>query len=263
MKNENRSSEDIQKDLTELARQRAECESTAAAANRGVANEALNAFRKKSGAEGRRQQHTAIRNRALEELAHIDMVEVALRAELEASERAELERDRKEHARQGRLQADEVAHVFRKLDHAVRNMVTEFRDARELIDQARQKGYFGVSREHADSLMGDALNSGLQGLNFDRFKVPFVEPMRRKGFAEIGDKWSIGMRSKADAAITSPSPPAPPPPPTPPAASAKPRRGDLTRSLPGDMALGGFKVYANKQEADAAHEAAKHGPGRG
>jgi hypothetical protein len=26
------------------------------------------------------------------------------------------------------------------------------------------------------------------------------------------------------------------------------------------MALGGFKVYANKAEADAAHEAAKHGP---
>jgi hypothetical protein len=264
-----RTAADIRKDLAELLRQRAECESAAAVADRGIATESLQAFRKVAGAEKRRKEHQSAHATALEEIAHIALVETALKVELEALERAEAEADRKEHAKEGKRQADEVAQVFHKLDRAVRTMVAEFRDARELIDLARQRGYFGVSREHADLLMGDCLNAGLQNLSFDRFKVPFVEPMRRKSFSEIGDKWATGMRGKADQAIASPppptTPPAPPPPPTPPAASSsstKSQRGDLSRSLPGDFALGGFKVYANKAEADAAHEAAKHGPGR-
>jgi hypothetical protein len=271
--NETRTAADIHKDLTELLRQRAERESAAAVAERGIAVESLQAFRKVSGAEKRRKEHQSAHAAALEELEHIALVETALQIELEALERAESEADRKEHAREARKQADELAHVFRALDRTVKALTTAFRDARELVDQVRQAGYFATSREHADILMGDALNSGLQGLNFDKFKVPFVEPMRRRSFGEIGDRWATAMRGKADQVIASPpsAPPAPPPassvlPPaqqSPASIEAKPhKRGDLSKSLPGDMALGGFRVYANKAEADAAHEAAKQGPGR-
>jgi hypothetical protein len=255
----------IRKDLFELLRQRAECESAVAAAATGVRTEALAAFRKEPGASQRRKEHQAAHTAALEELQHIGLVEAALKLELEAAERLEAAEDAKQHAREGRKQADELSRTFRALDHTMKTAVTAFRDARQLLDEVRSRGYFATSREQCDTLITDALATGLQGLNFSTFRIPLVEPTRRKSFTELGDRWSTAMRGRADAAINSPPPPPPPAssPPLPAVSSSKStraQRGDLSKPLAGDMALGNFRVYGSKAEADAAHARMKEGP---
>ena len=79
-----------------------------------------------------------------------------MEAELEALGRAEAEADRKEHAAEGKRQADELARVFRALDHAVKNMMMTLRDARALVDQNRQRGYFGVTLQRNELRSGCA-----------------------------------------------------------------------------------------------------------
>ena len=236
---------EVQADLDELERQRSKHQAALDAAEFRLKVERIQVFRKSKGAAERQAAHKAARAEALEQLEQADLIQIDLELELNDAQQVEAEEDRRQHAKRGKQQADDLARIFRDLDAAMKSMVVAFRTARDEVDQARQRGYFRVGREQCDLLMVDCLHTGLQGMKISGFTLPMVDPMRRKTFTELGERWSAAMRGVADSVINgpppkpaAPTPAVPSPPSTPEALRRRPSIHDTAAAAGQEVRIG-------------------------